>query len=323
MTLEVTESYAECLPCVEANLEVLLRLAGVEDVLTVLGGLCVMVARPPNALRLQPVTMDDWIRRRTNLRLMATPYADNGRLLGGARRLIHEGAPALIFADAFSVPWSPYLGQEHHEHAFVIDAWDDHDNRSHVIDAYTNITRYGKAERCELWIDASDLVALLRPHGRCFKVAHFVGSPSACERRPEDMLETVKLNVAAHGLSRQRRLDAQGLADHFAAPRQLNDLRWLALATWLAARSRRMHVTWWKQTTCLTALAPCAPEISLGEEVAAAWDRAQTASYLAWRRVEAGRDCPPLLSESVARAAEAEHCWFESMRDWLEEAERR
>ena len=322
LTLGVSPgSYCALLPCVDANLEALLRHARVADVLTVLGGPCGMVAQPPDELRLQPVDRDEWIAR-TGLELVRVNGLDGAGLLDHVRSLVERRTPALVYADAFTVPWNPYRGQEHHEHAFVVDGTrDDGPGRLHIVDAYSNVTRYGTADPCELWLDASDLVASLAPDGERFTVAHLTGAAHGTVAGPKELQDLVTLNVAAAERSLRRGVDASALAEYLPDDPVSEQIGWLALATWLATRSRRLHALWWTETEGLAALAPPAPVVELGsEEVVPAWQEAQTGAYLAWRRVEAGRACPPSLRASLVRAAAADRAWFDAMQRWLDDA---
>lgn len=306
-------SYAALLPCVEANLELLLRHAGVANVLTVLGGACALEAEPPDRLELRPVPLERWIRRQTGLELRRTTV-DGDALLAHLRDVLTGDTPALVFADAFSVPWNPYAGHEHHQHAFVVDAWDASGERLHVVDAYTNATRYGRAVPSERWVAARELLASLAPPpGRCLEVAQLAGVPRGAADPP---VAIVRENVGAHERNRARGAGAERLAGHVGDAPYGERLRWLSLATWLAARSRALHALWWRESAELPGSGAVA---AFGDEVVApTWEAAQTSVYLASRRVEAGRDCPPHARQSLVEAAAAEREWFARMRTWLD-----
>lgn len=304
-------SYAEHLPCVEANLEVLVRRAGVEDVLTLLGGPCGLAAAPPDRLELRPVDLAEWIARWTGLRLVRDGGLERDALVDRVRTLAAAGTPALVFADAFTVPWNPYAGHEHHEHAFVVDDCDEGAGRVHVVDAYTNATPYGHAAPRREWMAARELAAALRPHGRGFAVAHLEGSP----REPgAPLVAIVSDNVSAYEQAAAAGAGADALTAHLPAAPGPQELHWLTLATWLVARSRSLHALWWR-----TGGLPGGDGVAeFGEQVAVpAWRAAQTSTYLASRRVAAGRACPPAARDALAAAARADREWFSRMRDWL------
>jgi acyl carrier protein len=309
-------SFSALLPCVEANVELLLRNAGVRDVLTVLGGPCALEAEPPARLELRPLQLERWISRQTGLELRRTTGLDSAAAVECLREALDGGGvPALVFADAFSVPWNPYAGHEHHEHAFVVDAWDEAGERLHVVDAYTNATRWGRATPSERWTPARELFASLAPPpGRGIEVAQLAGATRAAVDGPGAI---VRGNVMAYEGSRARGAGVERLAEHLDEGADGERLRWLSLATWLAARSRALHALWWRRCE-RELLASSAIALFADEVVVPAWEAAQTAMYLASRRVEAGRGCPPHAHLSLADAAAADREWFARMRAWVE-----
>lgn len=305
---------APMLSCVEANIEVLLRHAGVADVLTVLGGLCSLDVAPPAPPVLTPLPRDSWIERCTGLRLARTDADSGAEVLDAARAAAEAGTPMLVVADAFTVPWNPYAGHEHHEHGFVVDGFED--GRLRIVDAYTNTTRYGATEPGARWIDAGDLIGGLRPAGDRFELCHLVRAGAAAER---DALaaEAVAANLRAWHEAAAAGRDATALAVFAGNGLDAAGLAWLSLAIWLIARSRQLHAQWWRERAdgCGTAeeSAAAASVAAAAEPVLQQWQSAQTMSYLAWRRVEAGHPCPTTLGSSLAGAAQAESAWFEAM----------
>lgn len=305
---------AGVLPCVEANIEVLLRHAGVADLLTSLGGPCTIDARPMTELRLSPFPRDEWITRCTGLRLARAGADDGAALTAQLRQRAGAGVPVLVYADSYTVPWNPYAGHEHHEHAFVVDGVDTVDGVEvlHVVDAYTNATRYGNAEPGDRWVPAGDLARELRPVADRFQLRHLEGT-----LHPADpavlAAEVTAANLAVHHMAAAHGRDAAALAA-FAAGGGLgfDELAWLTLAVWLVSRSRQAHVRWWQDGHCRGA--DGAPAVlAAAEPVTTLWQTAQTMCYLAWRRVEAGRPCPPTLGGALAEAAAAETRWFAAM----------
>ncbi len=298
---------AGVLPCVEANIEVLLRHAGVADVLTALGGPCTLDVEPMGALRLSPVARDDWIARSTGLRLARHGAADGAALVALLRERAGAGVPVLVHADAYTVAWNPYAGHEHHEHAFVVDGVDG--AALHVVDAYTNTTRYGAAEPGERWVPAEDLARDLRPAADRFEVLHVEGEPVGLPDRAALAAEVTAANVAAHHAAAAAGRDASALAGFAGGGPGRDELAWLTLAVWLISRSRQAHALWWREGP-FRAAAGAADVVAAAEPVVALWQTAQTMCYLAWRRVEAGRACPPTLGGTLSEAAAAESSWF-------------
>jgi hypothetical protein len=311
-------SYAESLPCVEANLEALLRHAGAGDLLTLtaLGGPCTMDADPPASLRLRPVELGEWIRRCTGLELVRSTSADWAGLAGQIRSLAGGGLPVLVYADAFTVPWNPYAGHEHHEHAFVVDGADGADQRFHVVDAYTNATRYGRAEPRELWVQERELAGSLRPAGDTYRIDHISGTVRHVDAA-ELGRDIIGRNVRDHARAEREGRDAAALVSFARGDLGTAELGWLSLAIWLTTRSRALHTRWWRESPWLDGGAEAS---RCGDEASGQWQKAQTISYLAWRRVEAGNPCPPTLASALAAAAQADAQWFAAMGQWLSPA---
>lgn len=297
---------APMLSCVDANIEVLLRHAGVADVLTVLGGLCSIDVAPPEQPVLSPLPREAWIERCTGLRLTQTPAISGAEVIDAVRTTVEAGTLTLVIADAFTVPWNPYAGHEHHEHGFVVDGFEG--DRLHIVDAYTNTTRYGPTEPGARWVDASDLIRTLRPAGDRFELCHLVGDGRTADPADPAALaaEAVGANVRAWREAAMRGRDAAALAAFADDGLDSAGLAWLSLAVWLIARSRHAHAQWWQQRGGYAVTATAEPVLKQ-------WQTAQTMSYLAWRRVEAGQPCPTTLGGTLAEAARAEAAWFEAM----------
>ncbi|MGP3999324.1 hypothetical protein [Streptomyces sp. 8N706] len=317
-------AYRASLSCVDANLEVLLGHHGVPDVLTVLGGLCVLDTEPGGTVTTRPTPVDRWVRHCTGLELRQSEAPDVETVFRLARSAVDERAPVLVTVDAHSVPWSPYQGREHHEHAFVIDGYEAPDDggdgiprRVHVVDAYTNATRHGAADPQELWMDTERLRTTLTAHGDAFGVARLEGERQCVADSAIRALETVWLNTRAHERTVEAGRDSRGLACHDWEQETAEGLQWLSLATWLATRNRGLHAQWWDRMHASRAPGKPGPVAEAGHEAAHSWQQAQKAVYLAWRRVEAGRACPPTLKTSLTVAADAEERWFAAMYTWL------
>ncbi len=303
---------AGVLPCVEANIEVLLRYAGVAEVLTVLGGPCTVDAKPMSRLWLSPMPRDDWISRCTGLRLAPSWAADATELIALIRDRAASKVPVLVHADSHSVPWNPYAGHEHHEHAFVVDGVDG--DAIHIVDAYTNTTRYGPAEPGKRWMPADTLARELRPAADRFELRQLEGTPHPAD--PTMLVdlaaEVTKANLTAYRSAAAAGEGAAAVAGFANGRLGFDELGWLTLAVWLISRSRQAHVLWWKEGP-FRATAGAPDVLAAAEPVTKLWQTAQTMCYLTWRRVEAGRPYPRTLGDTLAEAAAAEDAWFDAI----------
>lgn len=328
----------ELLSCVDANLESLLAHAGVSDLLTVLGGPCGLDVVPLRHIELRPVPVGDWIRACTGLDLINDAEPTARAALAIARRVVGAGHPVLVTVDAYTVPWSPYHSREHHEHGFVVDGFDDDrfdDERWHVVDSYTNNTRYGRADPMARWFGAGELLGL-GAFGEAVTVSHLAGELAPPGNPLARAVETVRLNQRAAAAARRQGRDVTALAAYPWEGETSLGMQWLSLATWLIARSRGLHARWWRQVADLD-VAGSAGSVagSAGSVVGSAgdvaeyglsvaeraWQEAQSAAYLGWRRVEAGRPCPPNVAASLVAVSDAERIWFDRMADWLAAAD--
>lgn len=321
----------ELLSCVDANLESLLAHAGVSDLLTVLGGPCGLEVVPLRHIELRPVPVGDWIRACSGLELINDAEPTAQAALAIARRVVGAGQPVLVTVDAYTVPWSPYHSREHHEHGFVVDGFDG--DRWHVVDSYTNNTRYGRADPMARWFGAGELLGL-GAFGEAVTVSRLAGELAPPGNPLARAVETVRLNQRATATARREGRDLAALAAYPWEGETSLGMQWLSLATWLIARSRGLHARWWRQLADqdVSGSVPGSVHGSVSGSVGEvaeyglgvaepAWQEAQSAAYLGWRRVEAGRPCPPNVAASLVAAGEAERTWFDRMADWLAAAD--
>lgn len=304
---------APMLSCLDANIEVLLRHAGVTEtaVLTALGALCSLDVAPPELPVLTPLPREAWIERCTGLRLTQAPASTGAELIESARAVVGSGSPVLIVADAFTVPWNPYAGHEHHEHGFVVDGFGE--GTVHVVDAYTNTTRYGPTDPGARWVDSNDLISGLRPAGDHFELRHLVGEVTAAD--PAALAaEAIAANTRAWRAAEVRGRDAAALVAFAEDGLDLDGLAWLSLAVWLITRNRQAHAEWWRRQGAASASEGAQAAVAeAAESVLEQWRSIQAVSYLAWRRVEAGKPCPTTLAATLTGAAKAESDWFQAM----------
>ncbi|MBM0230672.1 hypothetical protein JNW91_01535 [Micromonospora sp. STR1_7] len=297
---------ADTLSCAAANLESLLTFAGVTDTLTPLAAPCTADVTSPDRLRLSPVPLAQWLTRTTGLTLERWTASTADEVLQFAADVVMSGRPVLVHADAYTVPWNPYCGHEHHAHAFVVDGVDD--NRLHMIDGYTNATRYGTAAPIELWMKRAELAAVLAPPpDERWAVEQLTGAARATQSGLLTSFEIITANVRVRA---EAEAAGRGLAS-LAAWADKDHIAGLNLAIWLLTRSRTAHERWWHT------LNPATTSVDGGECVAA-WKMAQTLAYIAWRRVTAGKPCPTSIADAVLAAADAEERWFTQMAEWAQ-----
>lgn len=307
--------HRERLLCVEANLEAMLGWHGVADTPTVLGALSAPRLTVSGEIRIRSSSLDDWLHSHTGLTVVRDSAGDAVHLIDRAVATVLAGSPVLVSADVYGVPWSPYRGHEHHEHGFVVDGVDG--GEVHVVDAYTNATRYGKAEPVARWCSAAELGAALAAGRGWLGLLHLSGEPGPRRDPLDTATRAAGLNGRGHAEAIADGTDVGVLDRTDWTTASLADLAWLSLATWSVARGREMHACWWAGLAA--AGVPGADRVAeLGAgSVEPAWQRARSAAYLAWRRVEAGRVCPPALRETVALAAVADASWTASIDSWL------
>ncbi len=302
--------HRERLSCVEANLEAVLGWHGVTDVRTALGALSVPHLTVLGEVRTRPAPLDGWVRSSTGLAAVRAAVTDPARLLDRVAATVAAGTPVLVTADAHGVPWSPYRGHEHHEHGFVLDGVAG--APVPLVAAVTNPTPYGAAAPVAWGWPAAELAAALAAGCGWLGLLHLTGQavPDA------DPLDTA---VGAMGINRRGQADAVAdgadvglLARTDWTAAGPDELAWLSLATWSLSRARAMHGCWWAQLA--ERGVPGADGVARAglDDVDPAWQRARSAAYLAWRRVEAGRACPPAVREALAAAVAADADWTAS-----------
>lgn len=162
-----------------------------------------------------------------------------------------------VVGDAYGLPWTPYFRRRHMDHSFLVEPGDD---RYVVTDAYHNDTQWGAARPVTLSLHAHELWAALADGA----TAMFAIIPGPLPDRrgaegPAIEPAVVRRYVAAY-------------RDH---PDRLEALDRLTLETWLLARQHLLHA------------------IANGpEDAALPWQRLAQQTFLASRRVAAGRPEP-------------------------------
>jgi Butirosin biosynthesis protein H, N-terminal len=289
------------LDCISDDLALLLAARGVEDVQAVFG--------------------QDWRfdlrQERGSLPRPALPPADQGELLGQRtgwqprwrratsprrdaqdwRDELSAGNAVVVVGDAYHLPWLPYAGHEHMAHGFVIEglSWDNGAMVAHIVDPYDNITQWGHAQPLTTRQDLDSLGPGLADGRWAVLVA-------ADQAPPADPGQQVTANAAAIAQAAE-----SGAYQRFIDAHQrsgIDEMRNLALATWLLARNRALHACW------LAALpawqAPDSLAERFGAEISAGWRRATEMCYIASRRLLSGHAAPPAAIRSVQQVAAAE-----------------
>ena len=282
------------LDCVCDNVALLLAHAGVADVRTPFaldwrfdlvegrGG------RP--RLDLPPASLPELLAERTGFTLEWRPVGALDEAVAEWREALGRGEPVLVVGDAFDLPWVPYHGRKHLDHGFVVEGVED--GVTHVVDAYDNVTQWGRAEPLATTVPVADLAAALEDGSWTLLVR--VGDAA-----PLDLGERLADNAAAIVAA-----EADGSYRRFVEAHREPDeptLDNLTLQTWLLARNRSLHARWLVDQEELGDL----PE-RFESEVVAAWRRAAETAYMALRRVSAGRQPPPAALHAAEAAVAAE-----------------
>lgn len=312
--------HSKLLTCVAANLEAMLNFYGAREALTALGSQFFAELDPArHLLLLQHTALEDSVASWTGLNCTETKAKTFQEVLQEVETHLTRQAPVLIHADAFSVPWNPYCGNEHFDHAFVIDGIDLRQHRLRVVDCYTNTTPYGAAGRFSSWSPVAELERVLKPLEGEFSVISLVPQSVPQTLSSGSVIDLVSRNVAEYG-ERLAKNRAFGYLSSWLAAEGLKekDFQWLSLVTWLATRERGLHVEWWREVNTRF------PEITAGalatfgaEKVVPAWQQAQSMAYIASQRVKAGRPYPQVLLQILETASVAEVEWHAQMVRWL------
>jgi acyl carrier protein len=197
--------------------------------------------------------------------------------LGLAVREVHSNCSAdeilpgegrYVVADAFSLPWVPYHRRQHMDHSFLLLPGEGGDVR--VQDSYLNETPWGSA-RPGVWRIGAD----------AFTEAETVGlSVDLVAAEPFPLPRAVPLV----DLADEDETDAY-LTAYERHPDRSAALHRLALETWLLSRSRELHAAFLQQ------YADGGVTDRLPAHVAS-WKALTEQVYLAYRRVERGRQEP-------------------------------
>jgi hypothetical protein len=200
----------------------------------------------------------------------------------GLRAFAAAAGPLYVVADAFDMAWTPYCGQRHMEHSFVLlpgDGW------YKVVDPYHNETEWGVA-RPGVWrLSATDLDAATGDAASAMVVV--------ADQRP--VLDASGLLAAnARALSAARPDVTAYLELVRAGVDRLDGVDALVLDIWLIGRSRLLHAAWLGTVTGLPA-----PLLAAAQEHAQDWLRLAGQSYVGMRRVQRGAELPPSVVQRL------------------------
>lgn len=190
---------------------------------------------------------------------------------------IRPGDGCLVVADAYHLPWVPYLRRRHMDHSFLV-ARGPGTGTVTVTDAYHNDTPFGPA-RPGSWTLSEKAWSAAVPGPAL--VAELGADPAGpVPGRPESDMAGAA--------------DAESYAAAFGRhPARADALLRLTLETWLLARSRALHAAFMD-----TAGGPGPSNEAVAAQVRA-WNGLTEQAYLAYRRVERGRAEPSGLLDRL------------------------
>ncbi|MEU6847305.1 acyl carrier protein [Streptomyces sp. NPDC046716] len=172
-----------------------------------------------------------------------------------------------VVADAYHLPWVPYVGQRHMDHSFLLET--DDDAAPVVVDGYYNETPWGSARPLTRHLTPAELAAAVPGAATTVTFA-----PAA--RRPAPP-------AAVTDLAGDDTVDAY-VAAYAGHPDRPAAFDRLTLETWLLARSRRLHARFLE--------GPSGAGDPVREAHVAAWEALAESVYVGYRRVARGRPEP-------------------------------
>lgn len=277
--------------CVEDNLALLLLHLGQQDVRTLFA--CQWHFSFDAAQSFPILDRDSWQKRieeltSCNIYQKALSIPDCSTVLS---TYLEKGQPALVFGDAFFMPWLPYFGHDHHEHSFIIDGITDDKRFVHIVDAYENTTVWGKAHPIAWELPTTALSVIFNLESEHARTILWL----------ERTRETPALNIrnmlfanAHYTLASHQQGQLQHFARHYCAlmPDEEAAKR-LELALWLIARARALHGLWLHDIVSQHPhLLPETYADDYEQQVAIPWKRVCEQAYLLMQRIKRGRPAP-------------------------------
>ncbi|MEV5597966.1 hypothetical protein [Streptomyces sp. NPDC052496] len=198
---------------------------------------------------------------------------------------VNSSLPHVLYvvADAYTLPWCPYVGHVHMDHSFLLLRRDE--AHVDVLDAYHNDTPYGPARPDIRAIGREELQERLAEQP--LRVAE-VGTATP---QRHSLAHTLQRNASALSTAEHDiRAYAQAYRDH-ADPATAAEA--LLLESWLLARSRRMHARWLSHSLPAEVCAPFSRH-------ADAWSAFAGHCYMAARRLRRGSTPPDGVHEQLS-----------------------
>lgn len=304
------------LDCWESTLALALVAAGNPDVATLLGSqwwfAAPEAAQAPVGLDREPQAAR--LLRLAGLRLRPALAAEGGPA-GQCARELADGRLPLVVTDAFLLPWCPYRGVKHVEHSFAVTGVDPLTGALAVVDAYANRTEWGEAAPLTAWLDGptagrvaadpSTRVLVLDPGDGAGPTVSVLPSASA-RPTPAALLREDGAALAAWA-------DTDPFAAFVAAggapEPSVAAFEAFCESCWTVERRRALYAEWLDRAAAdpeAAALLPDGFAERFRERVVASWSAVNRFTYLALRRVRAGRGGGRGLTELLAAAAAAE-----------------
>ncbi|HEX8306485.1 MAG TPA: acyl carrier protein [Jatrophihabitans sp.] len=256
--------YADSLDCMQANLAVLADVAhGSATELRLGRRLHLRHRRGAGGLNtVEPTLAEQLADARDHLGLQVA-HAQAGLTAGELLGDLADGQPRFVVADAFDLAWTPYAGQRHMSHSFLVRR---HPDGVELADAYVNDTPWGQA-RPARWVVAAEQFAELP--ARLEHALVLVAVPL----EPEvDQVELTEQAIEDY---------LTGLEAAAGTPAGLDAL---VLEAWLLSRARRLRAHW---LAGRPGHDPAAIERHLQS-----WKLVCERIYLAQRRAERGSTVP-------------------------------
>jgi hypothetical protein len=306
------------LDCWEVNLAVALRALGAANLSPLLGAqwwfqLADEYTDDPVLDFEDPL---DRISRLTGLRMSTRPLSP-GRLVPLARAVIEAGGVPLVVSDAFVMPWVPYAGHKHVEHSFVVQrilagggygTGDADGSGVGFVDAYANRTEWGDATPVTGEADPATVDAVERAPG-----ARFVAiAPPTDVGAPVGVISSIdQAELLGVNLIRLRGWNGPDeyvryAERHCAAGTHVDLFDAFCQTCWALERRRALNARWLADLTTEATCVPADLPARFEATVVRRWADVNRFTYLALRRMRAGRPPGGQLVDLVRAAAVAE-----------------
>jgi hypothetical protein len=294
--------------CVETNVALALRLRGV-PALHGLGGEWHFAFDPQAedlGVSLERHSLGERLERMVGFTVCE--YDGGATPLETIAAVIERHGVAIVFGDAYEMPWLPLFGRESLEHTFAVIGLNRKAGTVSLLDSYTNISEHGEAAPTAALVPSQTVLAAVSAlrtpcSGRVIGLAP--GKPAAANCVGTQLVE----NAAAISDEIGDRRALGSFAESYE--QALHDGRragQFVLACWLIARKRRLHCDWLDALVHDEAFdLPASLVARYDESVATPWQRAAELAYLVGRRVRAGKQAPTTVLRMIeGELAEAE-----------------